>query len=250
MLLAARLLLLSARTAAPSGSSSRPETTTETLTQQQQRHLVFAPGSDWEFASTTSNPSNLRFLGPCLTGCVCCQAFSYAEDACPNITPRDGLRGDMPDSMPIAWYNRGSNQSSLISATSQGVHASTAAGPTLDGLARKDCERVVFNSSFSLTPESYANHQWLQSVRLLPNGSAYGLVHNEFKPELVGGPEYSAKYCPCVLTKTCLQNSGCELWSTGLAVSHDHGQTFSLVRKPPGAAHFQSREVFMTLKFS
>ena len=115
-----------------------------------------------------------------------------------------------------------------------GVHASTAAGPTLDLLSRTDCDRVVFNSSFELTPRSYANHQWLQSVRLLANGSAYGLVHNEFKPELVGGPEYSAKYFPCVLNKTsCAPNSGCELWSTGLAVSHDRGQTFALVRKPP-----------------
>jgi hypothetical protein len=210
-----------------------------------QRHLVFAPGSDWEFA------------------------FDFATEACPNINPRDGVRGDMPDSMPIAWYNRAAQKSSLISATSQGIHASTAAGPTLDGLARTDCKRVVFNSSFELTPNSYANHQWLQSVRLLRNGSAYGLVHNEFKPELVGGPEYNStcplrtlrkyctprhvwdhqllpssmyepavltarwcRYCPCVLTKSCAQNSGCELWSTGLAVSHDHGETFTLVATP------------------
>ena len=80
------------------------------------------------------------------------------------------------------------NQSSLISATSQGVHASTSLGATLDTLSRKDCRRVVFNSSFELTPQSYANHQWLQSVRVFANGSAWGLVHNEFKPELSGAP--------------------------------------------------------------
>jgi hypothetical protein len=44
----------------------------EALTQhtQQQRHLVFAPGSDWEFA------------------------YKYIEDACPNINPRSGRPGD------------------------------------------------------------------------------------------------------------------------------------------------------------
>ena len=90
--------------------------------------------------------------------------------------------------MPIAWFDRRRNQSSLISATSQGVHASTSLGATLDTLSRQDCRRVVFNSSFELTPQSYANHQWLQSVRVFANGSAWGLVHNEFKPELSGAP--------------------------------------------------------------
>ena len=36
-----------------------------------------------------------------------------------------------------------------------------------------------------------------------------------------------------MLNKSCAPNSGCELWSTGLAVSHDRGQTFALVRKQP-----------------
>ena len=155
------------------------------------RHLVFAPSSDWEFA------------------------FAFATDACPNINPRNHVRGDMPDSMPVAWYDRSTNTSSLISATSQGIHASTSPGPTLAMLSRKNCGRVVFNSSFGLHPDSYANHQWLQSVRVLANGTAYGLVHNEFKPELKGAPEYSAAYCPCVHNTSCsTSNSACELWST------------------------------------
>jgi len=72
---------------------------------------------------------------------------------------------------------------------------------------------------------------------VLANGSAYGLVHNEFKPELKGSPEYSAAYCPCVLNTSC-SPGGCELWSTGLAVSHDGGRTFALVAEPPGHAVF------------
>ena len=103
----------------------------------------------------------------------------------------------VPDSMPIAWYSRGGlNQSSLISATSQGIHASTSVGATLDQLSRKDCGRVVFNSSFMLTPESYANHQWLQSVRLLANGSAYGLVHNEFSASVPCSLQCCCCCCP------------------------------------------------------
>ena len=63
--------------------------------------------------------------------------------------------------MPVAWYNRATNTSSLISATSNGVHASTSPGPTLGILTRKDCGRLVFNSTFDLDPATYANHQWL-----------------------------------------------------------------------------------------
>jgi hypothetical protein len=173
------------------------------------RHLAFAPGSDWEFA------------------------FEFCREACPNLNPREHVRGDVPDSMPIAWFDRQRNESSLISATSQGIHASTSVGGSLDSLSRTDCRRVVFNSSFETTPQSYANHQWLQSVRLLANGSAYGLVHNEFKPELRGTPEYNSTYCPCILSNSCRGGSDCELWSTGLAASHDGGRSFQLVAKPP-----------------
>ena len=181
-------------------------------------HLVFANGSEWEIA------------------------FSYVRQACSNINPRSHVRGDVPDSMPIAWYNRRLNVSTFISSTSQGVHASTSLGPTLDTLSRADCDRVVFNSSFETTPQSLANHQWLQSVRLLANGSAYGLVHNEFKPELHGGPEFNESICACARewnhttaghTPACQRGGMCEWWSAGLAVSHDGAQTFALAAAPP-----------------
>jgi hypothetical protein len=142
--------------------------------------------------------------------------------------------------MPIAWVDRKRNVSSFISATSQGIHASTSRGPTLDDLARTDhdCRRVVFNSSFLTTPESYANHQWLQSVRVFANGSAFGLVHNEFKPELRGAPEENATYCSCLNYQNCSRNSACELWSTGLAESEDGGTTFKLVAPAPAHVTF------------
>ena len=181
-----------------------------------QYYMDYAPGSAWEFA------------------------YDYSTDACPSINPRSHMRGDVPDSMPIAWFNRKLNVSSFISATSQGVHASTSPGSTLDELARKDkdCQRVVFNSSFLKTPESFANHQWLQSVRVFDNGSAFGLVHNEFKPELIGAPEENATYCSCLLHQNCSRNSACELWSTGLAESDDGGTTFKLVARPPAHVTF------------
>lgn len=173
-----------------------------------QPFLVLDPSSDWELA------------------------YDYERDACPNINPREGIRGDQPDSMPIAWFNRELNRSSLIAATSQGVHASVAGGATLDEL-RHDCSRVVFNSSFGTSPTSFANRQWLQSVRLLPNGTAFGLVHNEFKGEFSG----NTSYCSCVINAThrdpdCANH--CELWSTGLAISHDGGEHFELAADPPG----------------
>jgi hypothetical protein len=125
---------------------------------------------------------------------------------------------------------------------------------------------VVFNSTFDVTPASYANNQWLQNVRVLQNGSAFGLVHNgevgihprspthalahansrtqthprppihspfaraEFKPELF---DSNNPYCNCSVAsnRSCVNH--CEMWSTGLAVSHDGGDHFALVAPPP-----------------
>ena len=176
-------------------------------------YISFAPNTSWEVA------------------------FSYYEDACPNKRPRNGAPGDTPDSMPTAWYNRELNVTSLISATAQGTHASTSPGPTLATLSRDDCARVVLNSTFDTTPQSYANHQWLQTVRLFANGSAFGLVHNEFKSELQGAPEAKSEYCSA---NTSTNQGVCEYWSTGLAESHDGGQTFALSRLPPNHVVFNA----------
>ena len=62
-----------------------------------------------------------------------------------------------------------------------------------------------------------ANYQWLQSVRVLANGTAYGLVHNEFKPAFSG----NRSQCSCQSNAThtdpnCSSWFGhrCEMWST------------------------------------
>ena len=64
--------------------------------------------------------------------------------------------------------------------------------------------------------------QWLQSVLSFPNGSFVGLAHNEFHGDHEGEPYCSGR-----------SSSHCEVWSTGLAVSHDGGASFQLAAKPP-----------------
>jgi len=168
-------------------------------------YLSLDPASDWE------------------------PVFIYERDVCPSKSTTNVTHGDAPDSMPLAWFKRGADpQVSLIFATSAGIHASV--GPDLNSLKR-NCDRVVFNSTFAMTPDTYANHQWLQNVRLLANGSAYGLVHNEFKGELP--PHRIGQYCSCSDVGNTSCRNHCELWSTGLAVSHDGGDHFELVAKPP-----------------
>jgi hypothetical protein len=95
-------------------------------------------------------------------------------------------------------------------------------GSSLDNLT--GCEGV-FRSVHNTTPQSYANHQWLQSVRVFANGTVAGLVHNEFKGDFEGPP-----YCSKTYKKG---QPTCEIWSTGLAVSMDGGTKFKLAASPP-----------------
>lgn len=88
----------------------------------------------------------------------------------------------------------------LISSTYRGTFASI--GPNLSAL-RHDCTRTVYPSiNESLMPvgppaggrcpgalqagvcerydpSTYANYQWLQSIRVFPNGTGFAMVHNE-----------------------------------------------------------------------
>lgn len=141
------------------------------------------------------------------------------------LNPSAGACVDVPDSMPIAWFNRATGVTSVISAHSDGTH--TWSGATLDSV-KHDCADDVFNSTFDTTPQSYANNQWLQSARLFRNGSAAALVHCEFH-----GEELGSQYCACqhATNRSCY--NVCELWSTGLAQSHDGAAHFSLVAPPP-----------------
>jgi hypothetical protein len=81
------------------------------------------------------------------------------------------------DSRLIAWYDR--NTSSTYCLMSNRNHMNAGVGPSLDNIT-KCTQRPVFTSTQNSTPESFANDQWLQSVRVFANGTVAGLVHNEF----------------------------------------------------------------------
>jgi hypothetical protein len=140
------------------------------------------------------------------------------------------------DSMPIAWYNRRANTSYFMAALHERMVAATA--PTLDRPPTA-CSGAILTShdahGFDSGPQSYANFQWLQSIRVFANGTAAGLVHNEFKGEFAPLGKYCAKQCA---DRSPVNASGCrdvvcEIWSTGLASSTDGGTTFKLVANPP-----------------
>eukprot|EP00041_Stephanoeca_diplocostata_P026334 m.708418 g.708418 ORF g.708418 m.708418 type:complete len:1023 (-) comp22938_c1_seq8:248-3316(-) len=141
----------------------------------------------------------------------------HACDGTPHQT-------DGADSMPIAWYNRRDNESYWVAAVSRGIRPNVHPGPTIEH-AMHDCSAVVFNSTFSANPSTYANFQWLQSVRVFSNGTGFALVHNEWHGEL-----FVPQWCSLNASQ---HDNLCQMWSTGLAVTHDGGRTFALARKPP-----------------
>lgn len=140
------------------------------------------------------------------------------------------------DSMPIAWFNRGANTSYFMSALHERMQAGIA--PTLDEPPTA-CSGRVFTShdanGYDSGPQSYANFQWLQSIRMFANGTAAGLVHNEFKGEFAPLGTYCSKECKdrSPVNASGCRDQICEIWSTGLATSTDGGNTFSLVASPP-----------------
>ena len=140
------------------------------------------------------------------------------------------------DSMPIAWFNRRTNTSYFMSAQHERMQAGTAS--TLDD-PPTSCSGNIFTShdahGFDSGPQSYANFQWLQSVRVFANGTAAGLVHNEFKGEFAPLGQYCSKHCTdrSPVNASGCRDQICELWSTGLASSRDGGTTFSMIAEPP-----------------
>jgi len=124
--------------------------------------------------------------------------------------------------MPIAWHVRSLNKTFLVASVSDGDFPNV--GPDIEHLEH-DCSRVVFNSTFNTSVESFANHQWLQSVRVFPNGTAFGLIHNEFH-----GFQQAPEFCQLPRTE---YGNHCNLWSTGVGISTDGGQTFRLAAEPP-----------------
>eukprot|EP00947_MAST-08B_sp_MAST-8B-sp1_P001548 g1548.t1 len=128
--------------------------------------------------------------------------------------------------MPIAWHNPLTNETSLISATSWGTYATV--GANLSQLAergRHDCSHQVYKAINDSRPETFENHQWLQSVRVFPNGSGVALVHNEFHGEQEGIREYCS-FDGKTPTGQCIE------WSTDAARTADGGSTWQLVAAP------------------
>ena len=107
------------------------------------------------------------------------------------------------DSMPVVWHSRRTNTTRFLAADHTHMFAGT--GPTLDSLS--GCSTSpVFLSTYDSTPQSYANFQWLQSVRVLADGSVAGLLHNEFKGEFAPLGEYCSRHCA---DRSPVNASGC-----------------------------------------
>ena len=102
--------------------------------------------------------------------------WNKTRDACPDtkwVSRFDKwVLCESPDSMPIAWHDPKTERSFLIAATDCTY---AAVGPNLSSVSgRHDCSHKPYQAVNDSRPWEYANHQWLQSVRLYPNGS--GLV--------------------------------------------------------------------------
>ena len=100
------------------------------------------------------------------------------------------------DSMPIAWFNRRTNTTFFMAASHLHMYAGIA--PTLEEVPHACSGRLLTSHDvhgYESGPQSYANFQWLQSVRVFANGTAVGLVHNEFKGEFAPLGEYCSRHC-------------------------------------------------------
>lgn len=152
--------------------------------------------------------------------------FEEGSKWTPFVRLRKGCATQWTDSVSIAWHNRATNTSTFYGACHKDPHGAT--GTTLDDIsARPVCTAVPVLKSFNNhTPESYANMQWLQSVRVFANGTAAGITHTEFHGEL----EPLGKYCPHGRVRG--DSGACMLFSAGLAKSNDL-KTFHQARSPP-----------------
>eukprot|EP00037_Helgoeca_nana_P037292 m.15439 g.15439 ORF g.15439 m.15439 type:complete len:559 (+) comp8660_c0_seq1:210-1886(+) len=150
--------------------------------------------------------------------------WNATADRCPQTKWVHGIQKpcEEPDSMPIAWHNPLTNLTSLISATSC-TYASV--GPTLSTLTHHDCKHARYVPVNDSRPWTYANHQWLQSTRVYPNGTGVALIHNEFHGELSGNQSY------CTFDRKTAEGQ-CIFWSTDLGKTVDGGDTWELAHAP------------------
>ena len=169
--------------------------------------------------------------------------YNNTRDACPDKVPpgpadfsRDGT-----DSMPAAYFSTQSNLTFMWAAVSGGVRPNVGKGPHgLDEMTH-DCGRLLFNSSFLPTPESFANFQWLQSAHLFDNGTGFALVHNEFHGWAVPDAPSFCSYNHTVPPPPPLRLTGvCNVWSTGVARTSDGGRSWHLAAPPPSHRAFST----------
>eukprot|EP01043_Picozoa_sp_COSAG02_P056857 COSAG02_NODE_6807_length_3350_cov_6.640111_2_plen_360_part_00 len=157
--------------------------------------------------------------------------WSQHVDACPGVN-KFGHVGEQPDSMPLAWHDPLSGRTSLITANDWGTFAKVA--PRLSdlrsGAQQADCSHRIFTSINSSDPSTYANHQWMQSVHMWPNGTGISLVHNEFHGDQI---QANSSICSYHWPHSNAPNGQCQIWSTGIGITRDGGQHWELVRAPP-----------------
>lgn len=175
--------------------------------------------------------------------------WNQSSEGCAE--PVGGKKGENGDSVPTAWHNPHTNSSHLISATYRGTYASV--GSTLGGQLRHDCRRRVHpgvvdslapvgppagpnctgavqpGTCARYDPSTFSNFQWMQSVRVYPDGSGFALVHNEMHGELSGNRtlcSHNGSPRPGDGGKSCI------LWSTVLGSTVDGGLSWQLAQKP------------------
>lgn len=154
--------------------------------------------------------------------------WNQTSDACRGIGKNKyGHSWEQPDSMPVAWHNPLQNKSYLISASGK-TYATI--GPSLSALRKHDCSHEVYSAINKSTPSSFANHQWLQAVRLFQNGTGWALIHNEFHGEM----EHSTdpQYCSYDRMNNTTPKE-CIMWSTDLGTTADGGDSWHMVDGGP-----------------
>jgi hypothetical protein len=153
--------------------------------------------------------------------------WNKSRDACPETKWVERMHRNVlceePDSMPLAWHNPLTNQSYLIAATDCTY---AAIGPNLGAVSGPhECAHKPYTAINDSRPWSYANHQWLQSTRVFPNGTGFALIHNEFH----GEQEHNKSYCSFdskTATGQCIE------WSTDLGATTDGGATWHQTHAP------------------
>lgn len=172
----------------------------------------------WRAASAEQDSLSPRMIGLGPVEIV----WNQTSDRCPG-TNWAGHIGEQPDSMPLAWHNPTTNATSLIAATDWGTFATIGRSLHPGSSLVHDCSHRVYKSVNSSVPWSYANHQWLQSVQVFPNGSGVGLIHSEFHGGRIGN------------TSLCSGTGAqvCQYWSAGLGVTTDGGSHWALAAEPP-----------------